>query len=308
MLGVWAYPSDFRSEKAVDLAVDRLSGAGFTAIFANVKDSGGNVYFGSSVGSVSEQVKEFDFLRHLCDKAHEKGMELHAWFVVFCEGLNRLGGLLARHPEYAMVSSSGERIGWMCPSHEEVHEYLLSLFREVLEGYDVDGVHLDYIRFPDSSACFCPNCGGGGAREEGWVLRGIQHVTSFVEKSHRLAREYGVIHSAAVFPDYPICATYVRQDWLEWVEKGLLDYVVPMNYTNITRVFERLTQVHAALVGGSAVLLEGVGKRSSASSLSPGKMLDQVLKALSNGADGAVIFPLSGMEERDFKVLSRVVV
>ncbi len=308
MLGVWAHPRDFGNEKAVASSVEKLSDAGFTSIFVNVKGSGGEVYFRSRAGQVAEQVESFDFLKILCSKAHEEGIDVHAWFVVFCEGMRRLGGLLAKHPEYAMVNSSGGKIGWMCPSHEEVHEYLLTLFQEVLEGYDVDGLHLDYIRFPDASACFCPDCGQGGPLDEEWVVKGVGHVTGFVEKSHRLAREYGVVHSAAVFSDYPASMIHVRQDWVDWVEKGLLDYVMPMSYTNTTRRLERLTQVHTALVGGSAILLEGIGKKSSMSHLTPGKLLDQIYRALNNGADGAVIFSLSGMEDRDFEVLSRAMI
>ncbi|RLE63902.1 MAG: hypothetical protein DRJ49_00335 [Thermoprotei archaeon] len=307
-LGVWAHPGDFSDESAVDKLLNKLSEIGANKLVVNVKDSSGRVYFKSNVGIMAEVIKHFDFLRYTTERAGEFGIEVHAWFVVFPEGIKELKGFLERHPGYACIEEGGKRIGWMCPSHEEVHDYLLTLFREVIENYNIDGIHLDYIRYPEPivyKACFCNNCGLGGYMDEKWILHGSEYIKSFVEKSYKLTREYGIEHSAAVFPDYPTCIITVRQDWVEWINRGLLDWVAPMTYTNITKIVEEFTKIHSSLVLDRALLLEGLGKRSSKSRLSPGDLLNQIHKALLNGADGVMIFSYSGMEDQDFRAISR---
>ncbi|RLF04939.1 MAG: hypothetical protein DRK00_05590, partial [Thermoprotei archaeon] len=174
--------------------------------------------------------------------------------------------------------------------------------------YEVDGVHLDYIRYPELHyyrACACPDCGGKlDPLNEEWVLRRASNVTSFVEEVRDLAGERGVELSAAVFPHYPACVVEVGQDWVSWCELGLLDWVAPMTYTNITLVAKRLAQEHSALVKGG--LYEGLGQRRSISNLSPEKLAEQAKAVLEAGADGIIVFSHSSLSQRDLEVLSQI--
>ncbi|RLF03869.1 MAG: hypothetical protein DRK00_07950, partial [Thermoprotei archaeon] len=140
--------------------------------------------------------------------------------------------------------------------------------------------------------------------DEEWVLRRVGNVTSFVEEAGDLVKERGIELSAAVFADYPGCVVEVGQDWVDWCERGLLDWVAPMTYTNITLLVQRYTRIHRALV--KTTLYEGLGKRSSMSQLSPKKLLEQAKTALRERADGVIAFCLSGMTEEDFKLLKEL--
>ena len=93
----------------------------------------------------------------LAAAAHAEGLVFHRWIWV----LNRNGDAWAResHPEWFTVNRNGESsldhppyvdyYRWVCPRREPVREYLRGVVREVARTEGVDGVHLDYIRYPD---------------------------------------------------------------------------------------------------------------------------------------------------------------
>jgi len=301
-LGVWAHPTvEFTSVKEIEKRVAKLADVGISIIASVIKDTSGLVNYPSKIAPVSDFARSFDFLKPLIKVAKEYEVEVYAWSCVLAEGRVELGGILAKRPELAMIDSEGKRIGWACPSHEEVREYEVSIFREVLESYEVDGIHLDYIRYPSINACSCDRCGKIDPLNEEWVMARVNYVTSIVEMARDLAREYGVKISAAVIPVYPESLITFGQDWVDWCNRGLLDWVAPMNYSNVTKLVEQRTRLHRFLV--KTQLLEGIGKKSSMSFLTPEKLLEQILRVLSLKADGVMIFSLSGMTDEDFKII-----
>lgn len=129
---------------------------------------------------------------------------------------------------------------------------------EVLRKYAVDGVHFDYIRYPDNDACFCAGCQARfearlGRKLEGWpqVTRrdaavreawqafrreNISAVVRRVAEGARVVRP-GAQVSAAVFRNWRLDRDSVGQDWGMWCEMGWLDFVCPMNYFDSDALF-----------------------------------------------------------------------
>ena len=56
------------------------------------------------------------------------------------------------------VSAAGEPCDWLCPSNPENRKLELDSMLEVARKYPVDGLHFDYIRYPDSAHCYCDGC------------------------------------------------------------------------------------------------------------------------------------------------------
>jgi len=300
-IGVWVHPSVLSSKESVEKVVDAAAQVPIDKLVVLVKDGNGRLFF-----KYNGHEPEYDYLKDLIKFARNQGLEVHAWFVVLREGGKTPKGWVAEHPQYAVVNEVGKPVGWICPSHEKSRKRVLSLFESLLESYEVDGIHLDYIRYPEpvvARGCFCERCGKGGYTDENWVMRGVEHVNTLVEESYELVKGYGVELSAAVFPNYPDCIISIRQDWGKWVNENLLDWVAPMNYTNIMEVFKARSMIHASIVPNGLLLLEGIGKKSSISSLSPGKLIRQAEIAMRMGADGIVIFNYTALTERDFKLL-----
>ena len=94
------------------------------------------------------------FFGGMIDETHRAGMRVHAWFPI-CYDPQRL----KKHPEWGMVDSNGLRSDeWVCPSSTAWRKEFLAMFKNLLDNYSVDGIHFDYIRFPNAEVCHCPAC------------------------------------------------------------------------------------------------------------------------------------------------------
>jgi hypothetical protein len=120
--------------------------------------------------------------------------------------------------------------GYMNPESEQTGDYLASICREIVSNYDVDGIHLDYIRYPET-----------------WnrkmnVNAGRQHITSIVRKIHRIVKNEKpwVKMSCSPVGKYDDLTRYwshgwnantkVCQDAQGWLRDGLMDELFPMMY------------------------------------------------------------------------------
>jgi len=106
--------------------------------------------------------------------------------------------------------------------------------------------------------------------------------------------------------DYPECIVNQGQDWVYWAERGLLDSVVPMNYTNSLLMLKRRTKAHLAYVKGKCALWEGLGKDSSRSQLSTEALIKQIKAVREEGAEGVMIFPYSALTDEDLTALAEL--
>lgn len=200
--------------------------------------------------------------------AKENGLEAHRWMWTMNRGEKEL---LEKHPEYYAVSRSGKScatqppyVGYyrfLCPSHPDVPAYLEEKAREQLEKEDVDGLHLDYIRYPDVilpvnlwenyqldqstelpdyDFCYSTFSKEAFLRETGinidkvdrpeqslsWRSFRYRQITNIVNRICNAAKDYKKPVTAAVFPTPDLARRIVRQDWANWDLSG----VFPMIY------------------------------------------------------------------------------
>ena len=132
---------------------------------------------------------------------------------------------------------------------------------EVARRYPIDGLHLDYIRYPDGECCYCDGCrkrfeADSGRRVErlagrllsaargrrSTTIGACRQITRLVAAIHREVKKIrpGLKISAAVWGGYPDCRRWVAQDWPAWIRAGYLDFVCPMDYTDEPRAVCRL--------------------------------------------------------------------
>ena len=92
----------------------------------------------------------YDVLRFAIDECHRRGMELHAWVVAIPVGKwNAIGCKQLRERYGSLIRKIGDE-GYMNPEMSQTSEYIAKICREIAENYDVDGIHLDYIRYPEN--------------------------------------------------------------------------------------------------------------------------------------------------------------
>lgn len=221
----------------------------------------------------SSSCKGKDILGPFLREAKRNGMKVHAWDVAF----NKPNLELAKSKkEWFVVSRKGVSCVdkppyvpgylWLCPTREDTRSFLLSGIQELAERYDLDGIHLDYIRLPDIlmpeglrskygiekgrdtynpdyDFCYCPVCRNGFKDNYGidpmdikfgtrpwyqWVQWRADRITTFVEDFHRFVKSYDntMETSAAVFATPGTSFRYVFQQWAKWP----LDSLEPMIY------------------------------------------------------------------------------
>jgi uncharacterized lipoprotein YddW (UPF0748 family) len=271
-----------RSERGLAMVFDRLASAGINTVFFETLNAGYTVYPSSVAPAQNPLTVGWDPLASAVKLAKERNMELHAWIWVFATGNKHhnivtkqpedyLGPVLTAHPTWANLDNQA-RIRhvndgkvYLDPANPQVRNYLLRIIDEITTRYQVDGLQLDYIRYPFQDANRNFTFGYGiAARQQFHQLFGVdpikltpkdqlwgkwtefktQQVTSFVgEVSQLIKRKHpNVILSAAVFP-HPRYERLgkIQQDWEAWTKAGYIDLLTPMTYALDTNRLNELT-------------------------------------------------------------------
>lgn len=223
-----------------------------------------------------------DMLAILTDEAHKRGMEVHPWVWVFRAGNAKdMGGLLPTHPDWAMKNARGETLAesgsyWLNPCHRAVRRTLLNAYRELILKYPVDGIQLDYIRFPGPDWGYNDLCRIRFREEHGidpfniqpftqpvldWHLWREDLINTFVRDVSESLRSLrpGIKISAAVasFPDR--ARTTYLQNWQHWAANKWVDFLAPMDYTTNMQDFRSRVESSRLQIGDTALLAPGIG-------------------------------------------------
>lgn len=228
-------------------------------------------YWKSNIVARSSYVTtSFDPLAYIVQKAHENGLEVHAWMVAYRASSAWPppgNAYLESHPEWLMVPRAS--IGTVAsvngtytldPGSPDVQEYLISIVRELVTNYEIDGIHWDYIRYTQTDAGYPAdnNYANSGlarfqritgrtdvptATDTQWNDFRRQTIDELIR---RCGAEIPLItsnprqplrHTAALIPwgNAPTAFTSssaygLFQNWEMWMRKGYLDAGCPMLY------------------------------------------------------------------------------
>jgi uncharacterized lipoprotein YddW (UPF0748 family) len=283
------------SEQGLTRIFDRMAASNVNTVFIETVNAGYTIYPSQVAPQQNPLTRNWDPLAAAVKLAKERRMEVHAWVWVFGVGnrrhnalvgkpANYIGPVLEAYPQWANRDQDGDLFApegktYVDPANPEVQAYLLRLYREIVTKYDVDGLQLDYIRYPRQEPGQEQGYGMAG-RQKFKLLTGVdpaqispndrslwwmwtqfraQQVSEFVTKVSKDLRQAKprLILSAAVFPWEPLRRfNRIQQDWETWVAKGELDLLVPMTYVPETSRFVRQhVQPVIAGVGKSPVLV-----------------------------------------------------
>lgn len=289
------------SEKELAKIFDRLAKSGINTIFFETVNAGYTIYPSQVAPQTNPLIRGWDPLASAVKLAHARRMELHAWVWVFAAGNlvhNKLinaspnypGPVLAANPDWANYDHRGETIPvgqtkpFYDPANPELRRYLLRLYEEIVTRYQVDGLQLDYIRYPFQDPFAGRTYGyGKAARARFQQLHGVdpvnisprqqnlwrkwtafrtEQVNSFVAQVTQKLREKrpDLIFSVAVFPIPEIeRIEKLQQNWEVWARRGDIDLIVPMTYAQDTSRFQKLAEPWIASKQlGSTLLLPGI--------------------------------------------------
>jgi uncharacterized lipoprotein YddW (UPF0748 family) len=310
---VTAWGKGLKSPAQIDTMLRAAKTAHLNALLVQVRKRGDTYYHSDIEPMAADVMPGFDPLSYLLEKAHADGIQVHAWVVTFPAWSDHrfappAGHVLRLHPDWATYHKDGHRMSlrdgdegiFLDPGIPEVQEYLVRVMRELVEKYPVDGLHLDYIRYPGRQWGYNPvsvrrfkdetglTPSGSPAAWDRWRRDQVTHLVARINQAVNAVRPAAKL-SAAVFP-VPYESYNLRlQDWDKWVRQGLVDFVAPMNYATSPM---RFASRSAALMsrGGTRPVYMGVGGGNK----SEAAVLKQMQLLQAKGAPGIILYHYDG--------------
>ena len=287
---IWVTRDVLKSKRTLDDMVNFAIEKNINHLFIQVRGRGDSFYESDFIPrSQILSEGEFDPLAYLLDTVKGKGIKIHAWVNVYFLWSSKSLPTHDRHilhmrqewldtteewpvdvkKQLGMVTvnnNSSEGL-FLSPNHPDVNGYLIKVFRELITNYDIDGLHLDYIRYQDAEYGRNPYAIAQFKKESGndprpwflemerstsasrrlignmkrWNNSKRKAVTSLVKDTRALVNEVrpDCIISAAVKPNLYIARERFFQEWNVWLAAGYMDWIVPMNYSPKMREFAR---------------------------------------------------------------------
>jgi uncharacterized lipoprotein YddW (UPF0748 family) len=301
---LWVTRATLGSPDAVARMVASAQAGGFNTLLVQVRGRG-DAYYRSTLEPRAPELAShpgFDPLGATIAQAHAAGLRVHAWVAVnLVSSAATLPSsrehLVYKNPEWLMVprelavelrtidARSPEYLGrlarwsrqhaedveglYASPLHAGAASHITAVVRELAAQYEVDGIHLDYVRYPGEEFDYSrlalqqfkesvlPDMTAAerrtlAAREaldplaypnfypERWKAFRRSRLTSLVMRVRTAAKDArpGILVSAAVVPDAAEAFQARLQDWRTWLDQSLIDVVCPMAYTPDPKQFE----------------------------------------------------------------------
>lgn len=263
---------------------DRLQAAGINVVLFQCRTRGMVIYnsdyenWDSVISGDFGVAPSYDPLAFAIEEAHKRGMELHAYLVAYpiCTAAQakKLGRkcLTATHPE--LLQNCGGR-WYMDPGIPGTADYIAAMCREVVEKYDVDGIHLDYIRYPEKEVAFNDNIAynkyGKGQPKAQWKRDQVTATVRAVHDAVKAIKPWVVLSCSPVgkYSDLPRARSggwnsrdAVSQDAQFWLKENIMDWLLPMmyfdghNFYPFALNWEQESYGHPVVPGLAAYLLD----------------------------------------------------
>lgn len=172
----------------------------------------------------------YDPLDFAVKECHKRGLKIHAWVVAIPLGKWNIGGCVnLRKKNISLVKKIGDE-GFMNPEQKGTADYISSICREIVSNYDVDGIHLDYIRYPET---------WGKINNRATARNNITRIVKAVYNAVKQEKPWIVLSCSPVgkYADTKRAWAHgwnardaVCQDVALWLKEGLMDMVFPMMY------------------------------------------------------------------------------
>jgi uncharacterized lipoprotein YddW (UPF0748 family) len=254
-----------KQKQEFDTLLDKLKATGFNAVFVQVRPSGDSLYASQLVPwskvltGTQGKAPGYDPLEYMVSSAHQRGMQIHAWFNPFRAttdmGTATLAGLAANHvtklhPEWIVQADSKLYIN---PGIPEARQHIIDTVMEVVRGYDVDGIHLDDYFYPSGVAfadedAFKAYNSKAIANKADWRRDNInEFIRQLGQEIHtaKPALSYGV-SPFGVWRNKKADSTGsdttagvsayddMYADTRTWIQNGWIDYIAPQIYWSLS--------------------------------------------------------------------------
>jgi len=200
----------------------------------------------------------FDPLDYIISQCENSKLEIYAWVTTFIITGHKLDNLNPEHvyftkPEWVTCDFSQEKMNhetymgaYLDPGIPEVHEYTRNVILDLVSNYPLDGIHLDYIRYPDSHYGFAKLAMEAYRKDvkfqdaDAWKQWKEDQVTNFMKDLYSNIKKISpdTQVTAAVISNLEEAERY-SQNWIKWLQEGYLDQAYLMEYSTSTSTIEK---------------------------------------------------------------------
>lgn len=237
--------------------LDTARALNLNAVFVQVRPTGDAFYpspyepWSQWLTGTQGKSPGYDVLKFLIDEAHDRDLEFHAWFNPYRAGwrpdVRKLapGHPARRHPDW--VVRYGRQL-WYDPGLPQVRDLTAKVVMDVVNRYDIDGVHFDDYFYPYPGHGGFPDAGtyttyGGGRGKAAWRRHNvdalIEDISAQVHRAKPWVRfgvsPFGVWRNKTSDPDGSATRALqsydaIYADTRAWIRNGWIDYVTPQLY------------------------------------------------------------------------------
>ncbi|MCB9468363.1 MAG: family 10 glycosylhydrolase [Candidatus Obscuribacterales bacterium] len=320
----------------VDL-FSRLKKAGINVVYFETNNAGFTMY-PSKLTEQNPETKGWSPLAVAVQEARKHGMEIHAWLWIFNVGNMRHNPIIGKAADYpgpvlnrydfnwAMASKTGSLVPpnqsefWIDPSNTDCRRYVKSLIREVTSNFDVDGIQLDYIRYPfnniGSEMGFNWHSRVKFEQQTGLSLDDLNEETRalFVAWKTQQVNEMVKEVSDMIRAEKPKCrisaAVYafprrmrvnaVQQEWETWVANGWIDTLNPMTYADSPKKLAIMADFCRESTSDKALVFPGLAIMR----VDTAGLIEQLDTARATGTLGTTIFAMAHLDDKKLNVLA----
>lgn len=355
---LWISRFDYSPYSAsnINTIIDNAASMGFTDILWQVRGRADAFYDGSIYEPKATAVGSLDALQVALDRAHSHGMKLHAWTNAMplwnlaaapststvqdpsLHPFNAVPNPTAANPGFRVIdnfgnpepgnSFTGNTYAMFNPASPATHDHVNSVLRDIATRYNVDGIHLDYIRYgvnqsvsgetpfnrlPHDDATHQMYTAwaqqqypGEPGRWDGSNFTNATDYRQFIREritdlvgslkgmidAVELETGRNIALSAAVWRNPNIGSADYMQDYRTWLERDYLDIAMPMMYLSSSNDYLMTTDLAAVMsIQTNAQIAPGLGVYMHTSSGGGVELtITQLQRLYDWGADGATFY------------------
>jgi uncharacterized lipoprotein YddW (UPF0748 family) len=328
----------------LDTIVDKAASAHFNALLFQVRGTA-DAYYSSTLepwaarltGSTTKTLGTnpgFDPLAYMITRAHQSGLQVHAYITIFPTWLCGFGAppenITPQHlfwtlshavtwsnwrvysdPQTPMNMNTCTDYLWATPVLSLTRNHIVAVASDIVRRYDVDGLHLDLIRYPGSTYSFDPYT--MQAFSDALQISPTLTITAWRPAFQRAqidaivqqiysattAIKPDLLVSAAVWPNYSSGYHSYYQDSKGWLANGIIDANMPMLYSS-----DVITNLPAWTSRAQDFINDSLGRYVfpgiNVSYTEVSQIIDRIEAARSLGAKGVALFSYGAMNDHNY--------
>ncbi len=327
---MWVPIWDMKSPELIDTLLKDASENGINQLLVQIRYRGDALYNSNNKYTTFKNKERrsyilddsaFDPLGYIIKKAKKYNIEIHAWVTVFVVTPHDLKKLQPDHvyytnPEWITADKSKNKMShnsyegaYLDPGIPEVRTYLLNVMLDIVFNYDIAGIHLDYIRYPNAKYGYNPiavqkfisDCSKLGEDScKNWSLWKQKQVNEFVKELYTNVKNISpdVKVTAAVIADPKEAKHNCSQNWVEWLNNDYIDAVYLMAYATKNTTFQRIINTVSNFNQNDKII---VGVRAWSENSYPVNRINEKIKySKTKSFAGIALYSYSGIIKNNY--------